>query len=553
MHDSIWNRACDLPKASRYARFFELADEQTTEAIRRLVRHCGPEREIALTRDLCAFQTVAAMGPPSRSKPFLDMAAYLEKWAKAEGLEFRVVGDHDAWEIVLPGGGAEERALMFVTHADVVPVNDPPALIAPDSIPTGWTVPPFAVSEREGRLYGRGTEDDKGPMASAMVVMSALREADVRFAGDVVLVAGTGEEHDWEGMERYAKRAPSARHVLSLDAAFPVVTAESGFVAWGLRLPLSSSQPGSTQPIAVHASGGLFLTQIPGRAELVLKPHGQDVAALSGAARLAAEAELAARRAKDADSPFAIEVTTRTIEQAEHVVVEVVGRSAHASKPQGGHNALWVLGSMAQRLDVAPGAIRTMLDVVAKHFDGDHLGKELGIGYQDEMMGPLRVAPTKLRVEAGEVTLAVNMRRPRGRTKEAFTASLDELVGRLQGEHSPDLAPIDDVYVGDPHVVDEHSPLPQILLSVYREATGKVDEGPVSIPGGTYARLFDGAVSFGPSFPGRPYRGHGADEYIELDALALSTELLLEAVIELSLAQSSEGEAPQPEAPGALP
>jgi len=538
VHDSIWGAACDLPRASRYGRFFELADEQTTEAIRRLVHHCGPEREIAITSDLCAFQTVAAIGPPSRSKAFLDMAEYLERWAKEMALEFHVVGDHDAWEIVLPGDVSDPRSLVFLTHGDVVPVNDPPTIVGADTIPTGWTVPAFAVSERDGKLYGRGTEDDKGPIASAMVVMAALREADVQFDGDVVLVIGTGEEHDWEGMKRYAKRAPAALHVLSLDAAYPVVTAESGFVAWGLRVPMAESAPGSTRPVAIDVRGGLFLTQIPDRAELVLRPHGQDAAALSERARLAAKEELSARRTTDPDSPFRIEVHLRKAEQGELVAIEVHGRSSHSSKPGAGHNALWVLSAMAQRLDVAPGGIRTMLDVIAKGFDGEHHGERLGLAYEDEMMGPLLVAPTKLRVEGGEIVLSVNMRRPRGRSHDAFSASLDALLARLQSEHGPELRAVDEPHIGDAHVVDENSALPQILLSVYRETTGKVDEEPVAIAGGTYARLFEGAVSFGPSFPGRPYRGHGADEYIELDALTLGTELLLEAVFELSPARS---------------
>ena len=58
------------------------------------------------------------------------------------------------------------------------------------------------------------------------------------------------------------------------------------------------------------------------------------------------------------------------------------------------------------------------------------------------------------------------------------------------------------------------------LLEIYREATGERDAKPVSIRGAP-TRIF-GAVSFGPSRPGRPYRGHAPDEYIDLDTIDLA-------------------------------
>ncbi|CAN0581290.1 unnamed protein product, partial [Laminaria digitata] len=89
-------------------------------------------------------------------------------------------------------------------------------------------------------------------------------------------------------------------------------------------------------------------------------------------------------------------------------------------------------------------------------------------------------------------------------------------------------------YVGEPALVDPDSHLVRTLMQIYRDASGDKNAQPQSIRGGTYARLFDGAVSFGPSLPGRPYRGHAPDEYMEREALQLMLTTSLQAVLQLS-------------------
>ncbi len=59
------------------------------------------------------------------------------------------------------------------------------------------------------------------------------------------------------------------------------------------------------------------------------------------------------------------------------------------------------------------------------------------------------------------------------------------------------------------------------------------DPKPKTIRGGTYSRLFPGAVNFGPALPDHEYRGHAPDEYIEAEALQLMNETVLEALVRL--------------------
>jgi acetylornithine deacetylase/succinyl-diaminopimelate desuccinylase-like protein len=174
-----------------------------------------------------------------------------------------------------------------------------------------------------------------------------------------------------------------------------------------------------------------------------------------------------------------------------------------------------------------------MLRLIRDRFDGDHWGEKLGLAYRSDLMGRLLVAPTVLGGDARGVSLAVNMRRPDGRTAEQFNAALDAALASIQKAIDPRFQEVEDRYVGDPAVADTSGPLVATLLDVYRAHTGDRESEPISIRGGRYARLFPGAVSFGPALPGDPYRGHAPDEYIELGTLDLLTEMLLDAALRL--------------------
>jgi acetylornithine deacetylase/succinyl-diaminopimelate desuccinylase-like protein len=543
---------CEGPGADRAEQLLAEQGGDRIAAARALVRRCGPAWTLDWTTELMAFQTIAAIAPPDENPAFLAVAEWLRGWAEAHGLSFRVIGPHDAYEIVLPGREDDDsaRAIAFIAHIDVVPVTEPPAFIAPSEIPAGWTTPPFEAQQREGELWGRGSEDDKGPIAAAMAAMAALAEAGVVPDGDVVLVMGTAEEHAWAGMRRYRDEAPPARNVISIDSSFPVVVGENGFVYWGLTMALDEgadeAPPSSTTaargPRVVSLEGGRFHTQVPAEASLTLAPAEGQSAAQLAAHCLAAWSELAHGDPIFADPGDAWDVAVSVETQqasdgeggAETVRVTAHGQSVHSSQPEDGRNAIWLIARLADRLDLAPSAATAMLGLLSDVFVGDHYGERLGVAYQDPFMGRLSAAPTRLYAEGGRLVLEVNMRRPRGVDGEAFGDLLAAAVARLAARHGHDLGEIEDAWVGDPHFVDPERELVQTLLDVYREATGEPDAQPVSSRGSTYARLFPGAVSFGPSFPGQPYRGHAADERIAVGELAAYTDMLLEATLRLA-------------------
>jgi succinyl-diaminopimelate desuccinylase len=83
---------------------------------------------------------------------------------------------------VLARCGRAGRVLHFNGHFDVVPPGD------------GWSVPPFDAAIRDGRLYGRGTADQKAGLAASLYAVEALRRAGLEPDGVVEQSATVDEE-----------------------------------------------------------------------------------------------------------------------------------------------------------------------------------------------------------------------------------------------------------------------------------------------------------------------------------------------------------------------
>jgi acetylornithine deacetylase/succinyl-diaminopimelate desuccinylase-like protein len=82
----------------------------------------------------------------------------------------------------LKGSGAK-KALVLMAHVDVVPVEGQP-----------WTVPPFAVTEKDGFLWGRGVNDDKSMAAAIVALTLDLARTHAALTRDVVVALCAGEE-----------------------------------------------------------------------------------------------------------------------------------------------------------------------------------------------------------------------------------------------------------------------------------------------------------------------------------------------------------------------
>ena len=117
-------------------------------------------------RELVKHNTVAEDGVSVDDNPaHVAFKAELKKQAQALGLDYL-----DEGYVVVIGLGAQKERVGIITHGDVQPVNA-----------AKWTKSPFELdtTTEPGRLIGRGTEDDKGPISTALYAMKAIKDKNI--------------------------------------------------------------------------------------------------------------------------------------------------------------------------------------------------------------------------------------------------------------------------------------------------------------------------------------------------------------------------------------
>ena len=452
---------------------------------------------------LVTFNTVVDARYPSDKNPVhIAFKAALKEEAERLGLDY---ADH-GWTVIVGLGKGSER-VGIVTHGDVQPVD-----------PSKWKKSPFVLdrTSEPGKLIARGAEDDKGPIATALYAMKTIRDRQIPLNKRIELYVYMGEESYWGPLTEFLKTHVPPQMSITLDAEYPVVTAEKGGGTVAVTIPKAGAvvpEPGASY--IAEFRGGSFNTQIP-----------EDAEALIVNAPAAIEQQVRARGANHEGMQYTFE------RQGANLKVVAKGMSAHSSKPQEGVNAVSMLADalavQAWPNTVAGGVVNYLNDLVGTGYYGEKFGQ---IAYRDSFMGPMTFKPTVIRQLDEGIEVAINVRRPRGKTNEQLTSEIESALTDWQARRLP-LANIK-VGVRDPWIL-EGAPQVPVLLSTFSYFTGMKDAKPVAIGGGTNSRLFPNAVSFGPAMPGKKYTGHSEHEFITTKQLLLNLQMYTAVLVELA-------------------
>lgn len=176
-------------------------------------------RALAELAELVAFPSVA--DPAQFPRGGCEAAAeWVAAALRAEGFgDVALLDTPDGTQSVygfLPGPAGAPTVLLYA-HYDVQPPLDEDA----------WISPPFELTEREGRWYGRGAADCKGGVIMHLTALRALKEHGGVPVNVKVIVEGS-EEQGTGGLERYAEAHPE---LLAADA---IVIGDAGNFRVGL-------------------------------------------------------------------------------------------------------------------------------------------------------------------------------------------------------------------------------------------------------------------------------------------------------------------------------
>ena len=379
--------------------------------------------------------------------------------------------------------GEAEEEIAVLGHLDVVPVGD------------GWTVPPFEGIVRDGRMYGRGTSDDKGPSLAALFAMKAIRDSGVPLKKTIRMILGCDEESGWECMRYYQEHARMPETGFSPDASFPLINTEKGMLHFLFR---GRDEAGVLKVLRMET--GDRMNVIP----------GESTALLEGREELADRVRAFAEES-------GLKITARTAEEG--VWVTAVGIPGHSAYPEGRRNAIGMMLRLFRALG-AEGPLKTLADAVGMEHDGAHLG----CAVRDEVSGPLTCNMGILRLKDGVWEGTLDLRCP-------ITADLNQLTDAVIA-HLPGFE-VQDLGRKEPHHVPADSELVTALLAAYEEETGWEGK-PMSTGGGTYAKVLKQGVAFGMQFPDEQDLAHQADENIRIDRMLLAAKIFANGLIRLA-------------------
>jgi len=171
---------------------------------------------IALLRDLVAIDSVNPSLVPGATGE-LAVARRIADEMRASGLtvEMQEVAPGRPNVIGTLAGRAPGRSLMLCGHTDTVGV--------------AGMVRPFEPELRNGRLYGRGTQDMKGGLAAMLGAARALAEGGGLAAGRLVVAAVVDEEHASLGADALVTAYRADAAVVTEPTDLDVAVAHKGF------------------------------------------------------------------------------------------------------------------------------------------------------------------------------------------------------------------------------------------------------------------------------------------------------------------------------------
>ncbi len=414
--------------------------------------------------------------------------AFILKRAQDFGLDYQLVTDKSV-HVQLGEGG---KLCGVLAHVDVVPAGN------------NWSVIPFALTERDGRLYGRGIADDKGAALINLYCLRALKENGVTGRNTLRAIFGAAEETGMSDMEGYFEKMPLPDMAFTPDSDYGICFAEKGI------LHLKVSTPTNEAKVLSQFHAGKAVNAVPDLAYVMLDSSGYDEQKLM-------------RLADAGEGNFEFNYTI------DGLMIISRGTAAHACEPHKGKNAATLLIDLiTSAYDVHDiGALCSFIDYAV---NCETNGRSLGLKMSDSVSGELTVNLGIIHIEGNTAEAYFDIRYP-------VTVKGDYIIRQFKAVAEYNGLNFETVSHEPPLYLEKDSPLIRELSAAYESVTG---EAPTlyATGGGTYARKLGGnGVAFGPHFEGDPINMHNADESMDKENFFKHAQICLEAMYRLFVAE----------------
>lgn len=372
--------------------------------------------------------------------------------------------------------GEGKDLVAVLGHMDVVP---PGALDA-------WTYNPFEPIIKDGKLYGRGSQDDKGPTLAALYAAKAIMNLGITFNKRLRFIFGTDEENLWRDMKKYMEKEEKPTVGFTPDSTFPLIYAEKGL----LQIVLEGKNES-----AVLLEGGNAFNSVP---DSIIYTGEKQEELKSKLDELKYEYEL--------------------VESG----IKVTGRSAHAQVTEKGINAISRLAIALKDI----GITSKVIEFISNEIKEDPFAERIFGSLEDEDSGKLKFNIGKISLRENE-TLCIDIRIP-------VTVGKDEIVNKIsKTAHKYGLSYKEHDWLKSIYIPQDHF-LVRTLMDVYQEVTKDTKSKPISSGGATYARAMNNCVAFGAILPGRVKTEHQPNEHIVLEDMYTALEIYAKAIHELT-------------------
>ena len=305
---------------------------------------------IEALQKLVSFQSIAKEEGPDYpyGKEVHGAKEYVLELAKSFGMRVEdVPGKYAYIEI-----GEGPRLIGILSHLDVVPAGE------------GWTQDPFGGEIVDGKIYGRGTTDDKGPTIAVLYAMKALKEKGPLPARIRLILGQTEENGEWRDIEAYTDAEEIPECGFTPDGDFPAIQNELGAMVFQVQMP----QTGFLQ-----GEGGTAPNMVPARARV----------------------------------------------KTEFSTYEASGKACHGCAPWLGLNGISELMEKVHQAEPENRFVRMYADLIGKTI----YGEKLGIAAEDES-GKLTLNVGLLEVRNETATLMVDIRYPAMKNPDEISGSL---------------------------------------------------------------------------------------------------------------------------------